>query len=103
VLLVQHGFVISAAIDKYVYIAIDRTFTEDYFIKCSALERATTIAEIMHPIALHARRREYVTAGDLAHRHVMARPLGISEAGATDRALECEGRRRVPQGSRFRS
>jgi D-glycero-alpha-D-manno-heptose-7-phosphate kinase len=100
------GFVISAAIDKYVYIAINRTFTDDYFIKYSALERATTIAEIKHPIvrsalelfsvepsieivsladipagtglgssgsfavglvrALHARRREHVTAGDLA-------------------------------------
>jgi len=42
--------VISAAINKYVYIAINRTFTEDYFLKYSALERRTTIEEIEHPI-----------------------------------------------------
>ncbi len=47
----QHeGMVISAAINKYVYIAINRTFTEDYFLKYSALERRTTIEEIEHPI-----------------------------------------------------
>ena len=31
--------VISAAIDKYIYISINRTFTDDYFLKYSQLER----------------------------------------------------------------
>ena len=125
------GFVISAAIDKYVYIAINRTFTDDYFIKYSALERATSIAEIKHPIvrsalemfsvepsieivsladipagtglgssgsfavglvrALHARRREHVTAGrsrrgGVHDRDRHARPRG-REAGSVHRGV----------------
>jgi D-glycero-alpha-D-manno-heptose-7-phosphate kinase len=44
------GFVVSAAIDRYVYIAINRTFTNDYFLKYSALERVNAIGEIEHPI-----------------------------------------------------
>ncbi|HEV7677211.1 MAG TPA: galactokinase [Candidatus Dormibacteraeota bacterium] len=48
------GSVISAAIDKYVYIGINRTFTDDYFIKYSALERRRSVAEIDHPIVREA-------------------------------------------------
>jgi D-glycero-alpha-D-manno-heptose-7-phosphate kinase len=44
------GFVVSAAIDRYVYIAINRTFTDDYFLKYSALERVKAVEEIQHPI-----------------------------------------------------
>jgi D-glycero-alpha-D-manno-heptose-7-phosphate kinase len=44
------GFVISAAITKYVYIGINRTFTDDYFLKYSALERVSRPEEIHHPI-----------------------------------------------------
>ena len=46
----REGFVISAAIDKYIYIAVNRTFTDDYFLKYSALERCATRGEIEHPI-----------------------------------------------------
>jgi D-glycero-alpha-D-manno-heptose-7-phosphate kinase len=116
------GFVISAAIDKYVFIGINRTFTEDYFLKYSALERVTAPGEIEHPIirtalelhpigpsleivsladipagtglgssgtftvgllrALHAWKREPVTAGDLAEEacrveiDLLGRPVG---------------------------
>jgi D-glycero-alpha-D-manno-heptose-7-phosphate kinase len=44
------GFVISAAIDKHVYIAVNRTFTDDYFLKYSQLERVAGPEEIRHPI-----------------------------------------------------
>jgi D-glycero-alpha-D-manno-heptose-7-phosphate kinase len=44
------GFVISAAIKKYVYIAINETFTDDYFIKYSKTERVASIADIEHNI-----------------------------------------------------
>jgi D-glycero-alpha-D-manno-heptose-7-phosphate kinase len=44
------GFVISAAIDRHVYIAVNRTFTDDYFLKYAALERVKHIEEIEHPI-----------------------------------------------------
>jgi D-glycero-alpha-D-manno-heptose-7-phosphate kinase len=44
------GFVLSAAIDKHIYIAINQTFTDDYFLKYSALERVSSPEEIHHPI-----------------------------------------------------
>ena len=50
------GYVISAAIDKYVYIGINRTFTDDYFIKYSALERVGKVEDIEHPIVREALR-----------------------------------------------
>jgi D-glycero-alpha-D-manno-heptose-7-phosphate kinase len=44
------GLLVSAAIDKYIYVSINRTFTDDYFLKYSALERVKRIDEIQHPI-----------------------------------------------------
>jgi D-glycero-alpha-D-manno-heptose-7-phosphate kinase len=48
------GFVISAAINRYIYISINRTFTTDYFLKYSALERVDDIGAIKHPIIREA-------------------------------------------------
>jgi D-glycero-alpha-D-manno-heptose-7-phosphate kinase len=48
------GTVISAAINKYVYIAINRTFTDDYFLKYSELERVRDVSDIRHPIIREA-------------------------------------------------
>jgi D-glycero-alpha-D-manno-heptose-7-phosphate kinase len=44
------GFVISAAIDRYIYVGVNRTFTADYFLKYSALERVKDVGAIQHPI-----------------------------------------------------
>jgi D-glycero-alpha-D-manno-heptose-7-phosphate kinase len=44
------GMVVSAAINRYIFIAINRTFTDDYFLKYSALERVDRIEDIKHPI-----------------------------------------------------
>ncbi|HEV2375746.1 MAG TPA: hypothetical protein VGS19_26720 [Streptosporangiaceae bacterium] len=54
------GFVLSAAISKYIFIAINRTFTPDYFLKYSALERVESPGEIEHPIV-----REILTVHDI--------------------------------------
>ena len=43
------GIVISAAINKYIFIAINPTFTDDYFLKYSAIERVER-SRIDHPI-----------------------------------------------------
>ncbi len=50
------GVVIAAAIDKYVFIGLNRTFTDDYFIKYSAMERTETVEAIQHPIVREALR-----------------------------------------------
>jgi D-glycero-alpha-D-manno-heptose-7-phosphate kinase len=44
------GLFISAAIGKYMFIAINRTFTDDYLIKYSELERRSSVGEIDHRI-----------------------------------------------------
>ncbi len=50
------GFLISAAIDKYVYITVHETFVPELIIKYSKLERVTRIDEIQHPIIREALR-----------------------------------------------
>src|SRR5215471_14281389 len=44
------GFLIAAAIDKYVYITIHETFVSDLIIKYSRLERVPNAESIEHPI-----------------------------------------------------
>ncbi|HUS07352.1 MAG TPA: hypothetical protein VMZ52_13685, partial [Bryobacteraceae bacterium] len=44
------GFLIAAAIDKYVYITIHQTFIKELIIKYSSLEKASRIEDIQHPI-----------------------------------------------------
>ena len=44
------GRLVSAAINRYVYISINTTFTDDYLLKYSTIERVATTAEIDHDI-----------------------------------------------------
>src|SRR6266704_5258737 len=44
------GFLIAAAIDKYVYITVHRRFVDGFLLKYSKLEEAETIDQIKHPI-----------------------------------------------------
>ena len=46
----QGGFLISAAIDKYIYILVNKTFDKRFLIKYSELEKCSEINEIRHPI-----------------------------------------------------
>jgi D-glycero-alpha-D-manno-heptose-7-phosphate kinase len=48
------GFLIAAAIDRYVYITIHDTFQQEFIIKYSRLERANSIGAIEHPIIREA-------------------------------------------------
>lgn len=48
------GFVLSAAINKYVYITVNRSFLPGYFLKYSDTEHAETRSEIRHPLLREA-------------------------------------------------
>jgi D-glycero-alpha-D-manno-heptose-7-phosphate kinase len=48
------GFLIAAAIDKYVYINVHRRFVDGFLLKYSSLEEAASIDEIKHPIIREA-------------------------------------------------
>jgi D-glycero-alpha-D-manno-heptose-7-phosphate kinase len=51
------GFVISAAIDKYVYITLHSTFVQEISLKYSKMELVQSAAEIQHPIVREALRQ----------------------------------------------
>jgi D-glycero-alpha-D-manno-heptose-7-phosphate kinase len=44
------GFLIAAAIDKYVYITLHPTFQKEFILKYSQMERVKSIEDIEHPI-----------------------------------------------------
>ena len=48
------GFLIAAAIDKYVYITLHHTFGQELILKYSKLERVAQVSEIQHPIIREA-------------------------------------------------
>ena len=53
----QHGgFLLAAAIDKYVYVTVMRPLVEGIFLKYSKLEHAEQINEVQHPIIREALR-----------------------------------------------
>jgi D-glycero-alpha-D-manno-heptose-7-phosphate kinase len=48
------GFLIAAAIDKYVYMTLHQTFVQELFVKYSRLESVPSDAELQHPIIREA-------------------------------------------------
>ena len=50
----HEGFLIAAAIDKYVYVTINKRFSEGIFLKYSAIENVKRIDQIQHPILREA-------------------------------------------------
>src|ERR1044071_3741171 len=48
------GFLIAAAIDKYVYITVHEPFTEDVIVKYSRLETVKAAGQVQHPIVREA-------------------------------------------------
>lgn len=46
----HEGFLISAAIDKYIYTTISKPFSHGIFLKYSKIENAASIEEVQHPI-----------------------------------------------------
>lgn len=46
----HEGFLLAAAIDKYVFVTVMRPFTPGIFLKYSNLEHVNQISEIKHPI-----------------------------------------------------
>jgi D-glycero-alpha-D-manno-heptose-7-phosphate kinase len=51
----QHeGFLIAAAIDRYIYITIHQTFIDELIVKYSKLEKVMTLEELEHPIVREA-------------------------------------------------
>lgn len=50
----REGFVLSAAINKYIYVSVSRPFNEGIFLKYSKLENVKKAKDINHPILREA-------------------------------------------------
>jgi D-glycero-alpha-D-manno-heptose-7-phosphate kinase len=72
----HEGFLIAAAIDKYVYVTVMRPFTEGIYLKYSALEHVERAADVKHPII-----REALTLQELATPQIEITTLADIPAG----------------------
>lgn len=70
------GFLIAAAIDKYVYITLHQTFVQELIIKYSKLERVTSIDEVEHPIIREALKHLAIAAPHLEITSMADIPAG---------------------------
>ena len=86
----QHsGFLIAAAIDKYVYITLHQTFVAELIVKYSKLERVNSVDELEHPIIREAMRMIGVEARGLELTSMADIPAGtgLGSSGSFTTAL----------------
>ena len=83
------GFLITAAIDKYVYITLHETFVPEFIIKYSKLERVAKVDEIEHPIIREAFRMVGIEGGYLELTSMADIPAGtgLGSSGSFTTAL----------------
>ena len=83
------GFLVAAAIDKYVYINVHRRFADGFLLKYSHLEEAATIDEIKHPIIREALRLAGVQERNLEITSMADIPAGtgLGSSGSFTTAL----------------
>src|SRR3954467_12860444 len=83
------GFLVAAAIDKYVYITQHRTFAQEIIIKYSKLERVQAAEQIEHPIIREALRLVGVTDPHLEVTSMADIPggTGLGSSGSFTTAL----------------
>ena len=83
------GFVVAAAIDKYVYLTQHRTFQEEIIVKYSKLERVASVEQIEHPIIREALKLTGVTDPHLELTSMADIPsgTGLGSSGSFTTAL----------------
>ena len=83
------GFLIAAAIDKYVYITLHQTFIQEIIIKYSKLERVTSIDQVEHPIVREALKYVEVSSPHLEITSMADIPAGtgLGSSGSFTTAL----------------
>jgi len=83
------GYLISAAIDKYVWVTMNKPFVPGVFLKYSKIERVDTVDEIEHPIVREAFRMMGIT--ELQHEITTLADIpagtGLGSSGSFTTAL----------------
>lgn len=85
----HEGFLVAAAIDRYVYITLHQTFVDDLIIKYSKLERVPSADEIQHPIVREAFKLLGITETNLELASMADIPAGtgLGSSGSFTTAL----------------
>lgn len=83
------GFLIAAAIDKYVYITLHQTFVKELIIKYSKLEKVLSVADVEHPIIREALKHVDIAAPHLEITSMADIPqgTGLGSSGSFTTAL----------------
>ena len=83
------GFLVAAAIDKYVYLTLHRTFVNELIVKYSKLERVASVDQLEHPIIREAMKFVGVGAPNLELTSMADIPggTGLGSSGSFTTAL----------------
>jgi D-glycero-alpha-D-manno-heptose-7-phosphate kinase len=85
----HEGFLVAAAIDKYVYLTLHQTFVDDIIVKYSELERVPSADDIKHPIIREALKLLGITETNLELTSMADIPAGtgLGSSGSFTTAL----------------
>jgi len=85
----HEGFLIAAAIDKYVYVTINRPFNEGIYLKYSEIEHVKTVDEVSHNIIREALKLENLNTPQLEISSIADLPsgTGLGSSGSFTTAL----------------
>lgn len=77
------GFLVAAAVSKYIYIAVNRNFDDNFLLKYSAIERTPEIKDIVHPILREALLISSIERGvELSSMADIPAGTGLGSSGA---------------------
>ena len=85
----HEGFLIAAAIDKYVYVTINRPFNEGIYLKYSEIEHVKTVDEVSHNIIREALKLENLHTPQVEISSIADLPsgTGLGSSGSFTTAL----------------
>jgi D-glycero-alpha-D-manno-heptose-7-phosphate kinase len=85
----REGFLIAAAIDKYVYVSVMRPFRPGIYLKYSALEHVEQVADVRHPIMRETLRLQNLRAPQIEITTLADIPAGtgLGSSGSFTTAL----------------
>jgi D-glycero-alpha-D-manno-heptose-7-phosphate kinase len=83
------GFLLAAAIDKFVYVTVSRPFNPGIYLKYSKIEHAKTIDEVQHPIIRESLRQFGLTEPQIEITTLADIPAGtgLGSSGSFTTAL----------------
>ena len=85
----HEGFLIAAAIDKYVYVTINRPFNEGIYLKYSEIEHVKTVDEVSHNIIREVLKLENLNTPQVEISSIADLPsgTGLGSSGSFTTAL----------------